>query len=61
MKTMYSARLVLFLCLMPIFAIGQQVTPPSTAPERPLKVPKISEKRLANGMLVIVASLATIP
>src|SRR6185503_3267767 len=38
-----------------------QPTAPPPGPQRPLNLPKISEKNLSNGLLVIVAPLPNIP
>jgi zinc protease len=42
-------------------AIAQQKTPPSPGPARPLNLPKITEKKLANGLTVVLAPLPNVP
>ncbi len=40
---------------------AQQKTPPPPGPARPLNLPKITEKKLSNGLTVVLAPLANIP
>lgn len=42
-----------------LFAAPSTAPPPG--PERPLRLPQISERKLPNGLLVIVAPLPTVP
>ena len=58
MKTIL-AILTLTLFLTP--ALAQQKTPPPPGPARPLNLPKITEKKLANGLTVILAPLPNVP
>src|SRR6476660_1912859 len=58
MKILFSA-LALTLLITPAFA--QQKTPPPPGPARPLNLPKITEKKLANGLTVVLAPLPNVP
>jgi zinc protease len=49
----------LFLLLSPVLA--QQKTPPAPGPARPLNLPKITEKKLSNGLTVVLAPLPNVP
>jgi predicted Zn-dependent peptidase len=40
---------------------AQQTTPPPPGPARPLNLPKITERQLPNGLLVILAPLQNVP
>lgn len=51
--------LVLALFIPPIAA--QQKTPPPPGPDRPLNLPKITEKKLGNGLTVVLAPLPNVP
>ncbi len=42
-------------------AAAQQKTPPPPGPVRPLNLPKITEKKLGNGLTVILAPLPNVP
>lgn len=42
-------------------AVAQQKTPPPPGPARPLNLPKITEKKLSNGLTVILAPLPNVP
>src|ERR1051326_6114757 len=42
-------------------AFAQQKTPPPPGPARPLNLPKITEKKLANGLTVVLAPLPSVP
>src|ERR1700730_5363747 len=42
-------------------AMAQQKTPPPPGPARPLNLPKITEKKLSNGLTVILAPLPNVP
>lgn len=50
---------MLTLLLTPAFA--QQKTPPAPGPARPLNLPRITEKKLANGLTVVLAPLPNVP
>ena len=58
MKTIF-AILALTLFLAP--ALAQQKTPPPPGAARPLNLPKITEKKLANGLTVVLAPLPNVP
>jgi len=53
------ASIVLALAASPIWS--QQKTPPPPGPARPLNLPKITEKKLSNGLTVILAPLPNVP
>src|SRR6266550_6654824 len=58
MKTLLcSFALTLFLTP----ALAQQKTPPPPGPARPLNLPKITERKLSNGLTVILAPLPNVP
>jgi len=42
-------------------AVAQQKTPPPPGPARPLNLPKLTEKKLSNGLTVILAPLPNVP
>lgn len=42
-------------------ALPQQKTPPAPGPARPLNLPKITEKKLGNGLIVVLAPLPNVP
>lgn len=50
---------VLFAMAMP--AIGEQSTPPPPAPPRPIQWPAITEKKLDNGLTVVLVPLPNVP
>ena len=55
---------VLTILLALVFAPSlraQQTTPPPPGPARPLNLPKITERQLANGLTVILAPLQNVP
>ncbi len=58
MKTIL-AILSLTLFLTPVLA--QQKTPPPPGAARPLNLPTITEKKLANGLTVVLAPLPSVP
>jgi hypothetical protein len=51
--------LALALFISPV--VAQQKTPPPPGPERPLSLPKITEKKLSNGLTVVLAPLPNVP
>ncbi|MDX6305562.1 MAG: zinc protease [Blastocatellia bacterium] len=59
MTTLLST-LILGLALA-IPAAAQQKTPPPPGTVRPLNLPKITERKLSNGLTVILAPLANVP
>src|SRR5687768_15459220 len=58
MKTLLSISLV---ALFAVTAFAQQKTPPPPGAARPLNLPKITEKKLANGLTVVLAPLPNVP
>ena len=42
-------------------ATAQQKTPPPPGAARPLNLPKLTEKKLSNGLTVVLAPLANVP
>jgi zinc protease len=50
---------ILALAVTPVFA--QQKTPPAPGAARPLNLPKLTEKKLANGLTVVLAPLPNVP
>ena len=57
-------RIFLTFILLSVFtipAVAQQKTPPEPGPARPLNLPKITEKKLANGLTVVLAPLPNVP
>src|SRR4051812_225644 len=59
MKTLFSILLVSLALTLSVTA--QQKTPPAPGPDRPLNLPKLTEKKLANGLTVILAPLPNVP
>ena len=59
MKTLLSL-LILGLALA-VPAAAQQKTPPPPGAVRPLNLPRITERKLSNGLTVILAPLANVP
>jgi zinc protease len=59
MKTLLSILVLGFAIAIP--AAAQQNTPPPPGPARPLNLPKITEKKLSNGLTVILAPLPNVP
>lgn len=41
--------------------LAQQTTPPPPGPARPLNLPKITERKLSNGLTVVLAPLPNVP
>src|ERR1700741_1918292 len=58
---MKTFLLFLLIVCAPATLVAQQKTPPSPGPDRPLNLPKITEKKLANGLTVILAPLPNVP
>jgi len=54
-------KTLLAILLLATTAFAQQKTPPGPGPARPLNLPKITEKKLANGLTVILAPLPNVP
>ena len=53
------AVFILALAITP--ALAQQKTPPAPGAARPLNLPKLTEKKLANGLTVVLAPLPNVP
>src|SRR5690349_23785277 len=54
-------KTLLTIVLLATVAFAQQKTPPAPGPARPLNLPKITEKKLANGLTVVLAPLPNVP
>ena len=54
-------KILVAILLMSSIVIAQQKTPPAPGAARPLNLPKITEKRLANGLTVVLAPLPNVP
>jgi zinc protease len=59
MKTVLAIFILALVVAMP--AMAQQKTPPPPGPARPLNLPKITERKLSNGLTVILAPLPNVP
>src|SRR5262245_15753505 len=58
---MKPALAIITLTLLLTPALAQQKTPPLPGPARPLNLPKITEKKLPNGLTVVLAPLPNVP
>ena len=58
---MKSTLAIITLALLVTPALAQQKAPPAPGPARPLNLPKITEKKLSNGLTVVLAPLANVP
>jgi zinc protease len=58
---MKTFLLFLLIVCAPATLVAQPKTPPSPGADRPLNLPKITEKKLANGLTVIMAPLPNVP
>ena len=58
MRILLSAIL---LSIVTTLSFGQQKNPPAPGPARPLNLPRITEKKLANGLTVVLAPLPNVP
>jgi zinc protease len=58
MKMIFAVFTLVFLTTT---AIAQQKTPPPPGAARPLNLPKITEKKLSNGLTVVLAPLPNVP
>lgn len=58
---MKSLVMIVALGLVIIPAVAQQKTPPPPGAARPLNLPKLTEKKLANGLTVVLAPLPNVP
>ena len=54
-------RTLIVILVLTASAIAQQKTPPPPGAARPLNLPKITEKKLSNGLTVVLAPLANVP
>src|SRR5690348_7342507 len=54
-------KILLAILLLVTTAFAQQKTPPAPGAARPLNLPKITEKKLANGLIVVLAPLPNVP
>src|SRR3954454_20714666 len=52
---------LLAIILFTATAFAQQKTPPAPGAARPLNLPKITEKKLSNGLTVVLAPLPNVP
>lgn len=52
---------IAFALLLAVAAFGEQITPPTPGPPRPLNIPTPTDKTLANGLRVIVIPKAGVP
>jgi zinc protease len=52
---------IVLLAISTFPVLAQQKTPPAPGPARPLNLPKITEKKLANGLTVVLAPLPNVP
>src|ERR1051326_5730066 len=58
---MKNLLIVITLVLVATPAFAQQKTPPPPGPARPLNLPKITERKLSNGLTVVLAPLPNVP
>ena len=54
-------RILIAIVVLSTTILAQQKTPPAPGPARPLNLPKITEKKLANGLTVVLAPLPNVP
>ena len=54
-------KTLLAILLLATVSFAQQKTPPAPGAARPLNLPKITEKKLANGLTVVMAPLPNVP
>jgi zinc protease len=54
-------KTLIAILLLVTAAFAQQKTPPAPGPQRPLNLPKVTEKKLANGLTVVLAPLPNVP
>lgn len=59
LKRSITAAVMLLLAI--VFANAQQTTPPPPGAARPLNLPKITERKLSNGLTVVLAPLPNVP
>ena len=61
MKGIHTMKTLLAIILLQQLHFAQQKTPPPPGAARPLNLPKITEKKLANGLTVVLAPLPNVP
>ena len=54
-------KILLAIILLTTTAFAQQKTPPAPGAARPLNLPTITEKKLSNGLTVVLAPLPNVP
>jgi zinc protease len=54
-------KILLAIILFTATALAQQKTPPAPGAARPLNLPKITEKKLSNGLTIVLAPLPNVP
>ena len=54
-------KTLLAILLLATVSFAQQKTPPEPGAARPLNLPKITEKKLSNGLTVVLAPLPNVP
>ena len=54
-------KTLLAILLLVTISFAQQKTPPAPGAARPLNLPRITEKKLANGLTVVLAPLPNVP
>ena len=54
-------KILLAIILFTATAFAQQKTAPPPGPARPLNLPQVTEKKLANGLTVVLAPLPNVP
>src|SRR5262245_5027251 len=54
-------KTLLAILLLATVSFAQQKTPPAPGAPRPLNLPKITEKKLSNGLTVVLAPLPNVP
>ena len=59
MKTLLAIFVLALVVAIP--AVAQQKTPPPPGAARPLNLPRMTEKKLSNGLTVILAPLPNVP
>src|SRR5262245_30098053 len=58
---MKSLLIAFILAAVAVTAVAQEKTPPPPGAARPLNLPKLTEKKLANGLTVVLAPLPNVP
>ncbi|MDT5060429.1 MAG: zinc protease [Acidobacteriota bacterium] len=60
-RTLRALVLIAAAALVSLPIHAQQKTPPPPGPARPVNLPKITEKKLSNGLTVVMAPLPNVP